>query len=105
MDNQLPVHDDFSLFRRAFSASAIAVATTMLAGIIYRIIVAPVSLEWSVLPLAIAGMIAADFVSGIVHWMADTWGSETMPLVGRRILHPFRVHHVESERLSPQAVH
>ncbi len=33
-------------------------------------------------------------MSGIVHWIADTWGSETMPVLGRRLLRPFRVHHV-----------
>ena len=40
------------------------------------------------------GWIAADFVSGIVHWLADTWGHESMPWIGPRFLSPFRVHHV-----------
>jgi plasmanylethanolamine desaturase len=41
-----------------------------------------------------AGAIGADLVSGLVHWSADTWGSESLPLVGRRFLRPFRVHHI-----------
>jgi ubiquitin-conjugating enzyme E2 variant len=43
------------------------------------------------------GMAAADLLSGLVHWACDTWGSETMPVIGRRFLHPFRVHHVNPD--------
>jgi Lipid desaturase domain len=36
----------------------------------------------------------ADVLSGFVHWTADTWGSETTPILGRRFIRPFRVHHL-----------
>src|SRR5437879_3905140 len=46
-------------------------------------------------PVAVLlALIAADFVYGMVHWTADTWGSEEWPLIGRRFLRPFRVHHI-----------
>lgn len=93
----LPKHDDCSLLRRAFSVTAIAAATTLLAWNLYCVTVASVSLPWWLVPVAVAGMVAADFLSGIVHWTADTWGSESMPLIGRRFLHPFRVHHVNPD--------
>ena len=38
--------------------------------------------------MIVVSAIAADLVSGIVHWTADTWGSEMMPVVGRRFLRP-----------------
>ena len=96
-DIWLPTHDGFSLSRRAVSVVAIVAATTLLAWNVYRVAVVPVPLSLWLVPVAIAGMVAADLLSGIIHWTADTWGSESMPLIGRRFLHPFRVHHVHPD--------
>jgi hypothetical protein len=40
------------------------------------------------------GIVGGDFVSGIVHWAADTYGSEDMPVIGPSLVKPFRLHHV-----------
>lgn len=40
------------------------------------------------------GMLMADFISGIVHWAADTWDRVTLPIIGPRVLMAFRNHHV-----------
>ena len=40
------------------------------------------------------GVIRGDFVSGIVHWAADTYGSEDMRVIGPSLVKPFRLHHV-----------
>lgn len=37
----------------------------------------------SILVSATCGIITADFLSGLVHWIADTWGSVELPLIGR----------------------
>ena len=48
------------------------------------------------LPLtAILGYVAADFASGFVHWLGDTYGSEETPVLGESFIKPFRDHHVE----------
>lgn len=49
--------------------------------------------SWLLLLVLLAALPAADFVSGLVHWLADSWGHEEMPWVGPRLLKPFRVHH------------
>jgi hypothetical protein len=37
--------------------------------------------------------ILADFVSGLVHWLADTYGADDTPLFGPSLIRPFRQHH------------
>lgn len=48
---------------------------------------------WLVVFAVPLGMLAGDFVSGLVHWLADTYGSERTPLVGANFIKPFRLHH------------
>jgi ubiquitin-conjugating enzyme E2 variant len=48
---------------------------------------------WWVPVVLLVGAVLADFTSGLVHWAADTWGSEATPWLGPRFLRPFRVHH------------
>lgn len=62
-----------------------------------RIVRAVDLLQWWV-PLAfVSGVAVADFASGLVHWAADTWGRADLPLIGPRLLVPFRVHHINPD--------
>ena len=71
-------------------------AAALLAAAAIRIGVA-VGLAWWLPPVVLAAGAVADVASGIVHWAADTWGRESWPVVGPRVLRPFRVHHVNPE--------
>jgi plasmanylethanolamine desaturase len=93
----LPRHDDIGPARRILEGCCIAAAAGLWLVQATRFIVVPSSTPWWSLPLVALGIAAADFLSGLIHWTADTWGSETMPILGRRLLHPFRVHHVNPD--------
>jgi len=44
---------------------------------------------------SLAGIISADFLSGLLHWACDTWGSIELPVLGKNFLRPFREHHID----------
>ncbi|KAL6695528.1 Kua-ubiquitin conjugating enzyme hybrid localization domain-containing protein [Trichoderma pleuroticola] len=46
------------------------------------------------------GILAADVVSGIVHWGADNWGSGTWPGIGPAFIRPFRDHHTDPRSIT-----
>lgn len=42
---------------------------------------------------AVLGGVAADLLTGIVHWACDTWGDEDTPWLGSTLIYAFREHH------------
>ena len=51
-------------------------------------------LDWLLAPaIGLCAFLAADFASGFVHWLADSYGSPTTPVVGPKLVTPFREHH------------
>ncbi|HBS04328.1 MAG TPA: kua-ubiquitin conjugating enzyme hybrid localization domain protein [Leptospiraceae bacterium] len=44
--------------------------------------------------------LAADLLSGIVHFLADNYGNETTPVLGPALIHPFRDHHVDPKGIT-----
>ena len=95
----LPAHYELTWSQWVFSAASLAVAFVLIAAVGYRIVSAIDVRTWWVLLAVLAGMTAADFASGVIHWGADTWGRDDYPVIGRRLLVPFRVHHVNPDDL------
>lgn len=48
------------------------------------------AMGWIAWPFAV---LAADFVSGLVHWAEDTFGSVNTPIIGKWIVAPNVLHH------------
>jgi ubiquitin-conjugating enzyme E2 variant len=90
----LPEHDEVGPLTRALEVVCLASAVGLLLFHLFRFLVAPWFFVWWVPLAALAGMLFADFACGVIHWTADTWGSESLPVVGRRFLRPFRLHHI-----------
>jgi TMEM189-like protein len=51
-------------------------------------------LLWLLILAVPLGIVGGDFVSGLVHWAADTYGSEETPMIGPSLVKPFRLHHL-----------
>ena len=92
-----PGHDAINRLTRTVEISFIAAAVMLLAANVVRAFASGMLLHWWAPLVVLFAACAADFVSGLVHWTADTWFSETMPVLGRRFLRPFRVHHVNPD--------
>lgn len=45
------------------------------------------------------GVLAADLVTGTVHWACDTWGDEGTPWLGPSLIRAFREHHRDPEAM------
>jgi plasmanylethanolamine desaturase len=82
---------------RAFEILCLVIAGILLVVNIVRLMRSPVAFAWWMPIVAAAAAIGADLISGLVHWTADTWGSESLPMIGRRFLRPFRVHHLNPD--------
>ncbi len=59
---------------------------------------------WQFAALALSatfmGWLVADFMSGFVHWLGDTFGTEEMPVLGQAFIKPFREHHTDPKGIT-----
>lgn len=49
----------------------------------------------SLFVVGICAAIVADFLSGMLHWGCDTWGTLNTPFIGKSLIRSFREHHVD----------
>jgi ubiquitin-conjugating enzyme E2 variant len=55
---------------------------------------------WFLPVCGLTGYLAADFMSGMAHWLADRYGTVDTPLVGAHFIGPFREHHVDPKGIT-----
>jgi ubiquitin-conjugating enzyme E2 variant len=95
-------HHDYSRAHRAAEIVSILLVFGTLAALAARIartIGTPGG--WIALGLTgLTGYLAADFISGFVHWAGDTIGDEATPFLGKNFVTPFRHHHVDPKDIS-----
>jgi ubiquitin-conjugating enzyme E2 variant len=91
-------HYDYSPWHRLLEIVAIAACISLIAVLMWRLFASastratPMGFVWMA-TASLAGYMGADLVSGVVHWLADRFGSPDTPVLGEAFVRPFREHH------------
>ena len=81
------------LWAPVYEAGAIALCFWTWVALGRRLFAGPSIHPLIVLATLLFGIVAADAASGLIHWFFDTFLEETTPVVGSRVVAPFREHH------------
>ncbi len=84
---------EYPAAHRAIEIAAIVIAGALAVYLAIRLASGAGARAWIVGTALVAGYVAADLISGLVHWIFDTFGSADTPVVGQSFIRPFREHH------------
>lgn len=89
---------DYPLHHRAFEVASLALFAAVGGWFLVRLAgaLARTPTPGHVTGIVVAALLAylaADFLSGLVHFLCDTFGSPATPVVGQKFIKAFREHH------------
>src|SRR3982074_3292484 len=87
--SHLALRKGYSPAVRCFELGSIAVYTAAMAGVGGPLLPPRRRAPWTFGLALFVGFVAADFVSGFVHWAADSWGAPEWPIIGQALIRPF----------------
>lgn len=94
----------YSTHARIMELSAIIIYLATTTWIAYSLALefsAPLTeLVWMIPTAILVGLLLADLGSGMVHWLADTFGTPDMPVLGPNFVKPFREHHTDPKGIT-----
>jgi plasmanylethanolamine desaturase len=94
------LRDGYSRAVRRFEISSIVAYCCVMGWVVARLVPLADDFPWLIASAFMFGFVLADLVSGVVHWLADTWGSPDMPVIGQALIRPFREHHVDQKEIT-----
>ena len=94
------LREGYSPAMRRFEIASITGYSAIMVWLVVKLAPGWAESPWLALTAFMLGYVFADFVSGFVHWAADTWGTPEWPVVGQSLIRPFREHHVDQKEIT-----